>query len=151
MWKTWKAIPNKTPRHKGAHMKQSITVAVSIPSNYHIRNKAEGMRLGIFGWNETESEGLKQSALAKMRTLRAYGHDSFWLEDCEVLDADNNSPLPDTLYIVVQRQREYEGHQGGSSWFASRAFVSRDAAKEYAVQHESHLQWHWVVGVPKCG
>lgn len=131
-------------------MTQSITLAVSIPSNYHIRSKADGQRLEVFGWDQTKSEGLKQYALAQVKMLRAYGHDSFWFENCEVLDA-NDSPLPDTLYVVVQCQREYEGRRGGSSWFASRAFVSRDAAKEYAGQHESHLQWHWVVGASKRG
>ena len=127
-----------------------ICLTVGIPPNYEIRNKNEGRKLEIFCWDESKSDQLRQYTLGCIKALRSYGYNSYWVESCEVLDADE-SPLPDTLYVAVLCGREYEGRRGGSSWSASRAFVSRDKAKEYADQHESHLRWYWVVGVSKCG
>ncbi|MDO8565031.1 MAG: hypothetical protein Q7R67_00160 [bacterium] len=121
---------------------QNIIVGVSIPDNYQIGSKTEGRRMAVHSWDLTKSERL---------TTATYGsrqHSTTWFEDCEVLDAEGE--LPEALHILVRCGREWNGSIGGSSWFASEAFVSRERAEEYVAKWESELSWYWIVTTRRC-
>ena len=114
-----------------------IMVGVSIPGNYQIRAKADGRRLSIHGWDVSGSEALKSR--------------SGWLERCTVVDAAEGDPLPDTLFIIARCYREWEGRIGGSSWYATEAFVSQENALAYMEHWESELNWQWIVSSRRVG
>lgn len=117
-----------------------IKVGVSIPGDYKIHTKADGRRMEVHGWDATESEALKSCAASGCRAMY---HGNYWFEDCTVEDADG--VLPDTLFVIVRCYREWDGVVGGSSWYATEAFVSYDRAREYIERWEAKLNWHWIV------
>ncbi len=117
-----------------------IKVGVSIPGDYKIRAKADGRRMEVHGWDQAESEALKSRAASECRAMY---RGTYWFEDCTVVDADG--ALPETLYVIVRCYREWDGVIGGSSWFATEAFVSHDRAREYTERWESELNWQWIV------
>lgn len=118
-----------------------INVGVSIPSgSYHISSKSGGRKMAVHGWDLAQSESLASATFGGSRSLY---HGPTWFENCEVLDA--NGELPDTLHIIVQCGREWEGSVGGSSWYATAAFVSRERAEEHVAKWESELSWFWIV------
>lgn len=117
-----------------------IRVGVSLAGNYKINAKSDGRRLDVHGWDLSESEALKSKTANGCRMMY---HGNYWFEDCTVVDADGE--LPDTLYVIARCYREWEGVVGGSSWYATEAFVSLDKAREYTERWESKLNWQWIV------
>ncbi len=119
-----------------------IKVRVNIPpNNYIINSKADGRRMTVYGWDLTESENL----------VGTKGWIDGWIENCQVLDAEG--ALPETLYIVVlcalawcEEKKRTEGH----SWYAQKAFVSRERAEEYVTKRDNSRDfWGWVVPVKR--
>src|SRR3989338_3911408 len=54
-----------------------IKVGVSIPSDYKISNKADGRRMEVHGWGQTESEALKSRVASECRAMY---HGNYWRE-----------------------------------------------------------------------
>jgi len=45
----------------------------------------------------------------------------------------------------VCASKEWEGEIGGTSWYATTAFLSEEAANAYAREWEKPLYWYWVI------
>lgn len=119
-----------------------MKVAVTLPGNYQRASKPGSPLLTIHGWTDGECDALRQHLLLQARYVDS---SMVWLEDCVVRDAERGKPLPDTLHVLVLASKSWDGQIGGTSWFATTAFISQEAAEKLASEWESELSWYWVV------
>lgn len=121
-------------------MDQCVKVGVSLSGNYERQAKPTWPVLRVHGWTQEHGDRL----LAHVRENARY-ENMRWLEDGLVQDAEPEESLPDVLYVVVTASKVWDGHIGGTSWYANTAFTSEEAANAYARKWEQPLYWYWVM------
>ena len=120
-----------------------IRVGVSLIGDYRCQVRPALSKMLIHGYFEDErQEKAFESHL--LQTIRAYGRNWCWIENCSVWDARKEDQLPDVVYVVVTASQEYDGQFAPTSWFGTEAYASKDEA-ERAAEKQSEITWHWVL------
>lgn len=117
-----------------------VKIGVSLSGDYERQTKPTWPVLRVHGWTQEHGDQL----LARVCENARY-ENMRWLEDATVPDAEPEAPLPEVLYVIVSASKVWEGHVGSTSWFATTAFVSEEAANAHAREWENPLCWYWVV------
>ena len=118
-------------------MSKQIFVEVTLPRNYQVNlsgGKPAYPKMVIFGWYEEKQEdwGTCLSGL--------HGKNG-WMEMVTVEDSVEGQCLPDEMYVIASTN--------GSSWYASRAFISRESADKATTLGQSSSWASWAVLVKR--
>lgn len=114
----------------------NIQIEVSIPCDYTTTIKNPHRLMTVYGW-------LPMDAVRPNRSIPGAG--AHYLERCDVIDANDQDPLPRDLFVAVYG---LIGH-GFTSWGAHKAFVSKERAEEHIARSAAPDCPHWLVSASR--
>lgn len=119
-----------------------LFIEVNIPSSYKLNwdaPKPSSPLMSVFGWYDKV-----QSTWGTC--LAGHRGNNGWIEEVSVVDYEGTE-LPDQVYVIVLCSGWWDGHDGGSSWYASSIFIDVEKAKAYVEKNSRRLAYYWVVPV----
>ena len=124
----------------------NIVIAVSIPNNYGLAGteKPAFPKMHAHRW-ALKNEDL-MPALDTINCRHGYITDASVEDLAEGVDLNSIKTLFVIIEAVLHARRDYDG----VSWWATKAFVKKENAKEYVAKKNYSDCYFWVSAVDKC-